>query len=151
MCLSIRNRSSAVERRTGMRAIFRGSQEGKTSSLAIELFLESHGVSVVSHEILKELRAGEVPDEEPCLMIVYAHEDVDIASGLLYIHDLRMKGLLRDRDVVALILGNLVAERYRGDLFLSSMVRLLSVDVVTTLDLAIGRVLASVLNDVSGR
>jgi len=137
--------------RTGMPVIFRGSQEGKTGSLAIELFLESRDVFIVSDEILKDLRAGEVAHEEPCLLILYAHEDVDIASGLLYIHNLRMQGLLRNRDVVLLILGNLVAERYREDLFLSSMVRLLSIDVVTTLELALERVLPSVLNDVLGR
>ena len=136
---------------TGIQVVFSISSEDKSGNRKIERLLSSQKLPVV--KVVRSEEAGNklTKYEVPIILITYAYEDAELVSQMFFINRLRSDGLIRDSDTVVFILGSKVSPTWQSDLLLNVLLRLSSVNVVTTLDMAIERVLPSVLNDIAGR
>ena len=136
---------------TDLHIFFSASRKHRSGNGSIERILSERTRQIIPVTAHEEVRNESISDEAPRMLVAYAYDDVETVSQLLSICRLRSEGLLRDDDPTVFILGTKVSSDWQSDLLLNVSLRLLSIDVVTTLELALERVLPSVLNDVLGR
>lgn len=134
-----------------MLVFFRRSRHDDIGNQTIEQLLRSHGVSPVQSEDMEEWLAKRErgTQSERCMLLIYAWDGIELAGALLYVHDLRLDRVIGERDVVVLIVGEDVSKQHRGDMILQSLVYLLGIEVVVSLEMAVHRTLPFVLKDLS--